>query len=74
MNLSVFTKYLADTSFIVSPTCASIGNNLNIRGMHYNGLILKKHPTTNGFMPMFDFATFYVRLFFKRIFVIWYFL
>lgn len=35
LNLPVFTQYLADNSFIVSPTFAGIGDNLRIRA---NGL------------------------------------
>ena len=35
LNLPVFTKYLADTNFVVSPTFAGIGDNLRIRA---NGL------------------------------------
>ncbi|RED24830.1 type IX secretion system PorP/SprF family membrane protein [Flavobacterium cutihirudinis] len=35
LNLPVFTQYLADNSFIISPTFAGIGDNLRIRA---NGL------------------------------------
>lgn len=35
LNLPVFTQYLADNSFVVSPTYAGIGDNLRIRA---NGL------------------------------------
>ena len=35
LNLPVFTQYLADNSFVVSPTFAGIGDNLKIRA---NGL------------------------------------
>ena len=32
LNLPVFTQYLADNNFVVSPTYAGIGDNLKIRG------------------------------------------
>lgn len=35
LNLPVFTQYLADNPFIISPTYAGIGDNLRIRA---NGL------------------------------------
>ena len=35
LNLPVFTQYLADNNFVVSPTYAGIGDNLKIRA---NGL------------------------------------
>ncbi|MDA9070316.1 type IX secretion system membrane protein PorP/SprF, partial [Arenitalea sp.] len=35
LNLPVFTQYLADNDFVVSPTYAGIGDNLKIRA---NGL------------------------------------
>ena len=35
LNLPVFTQYLADNPFVVSPTYAGIGDNLRIRA---NGL------------------------------------
>ena len=35
LNLPVFTQYLADNPFVVSPTFAGIGDNLRIRA---NGL------------------------------------
>lgn len=31
LNLPVFTQYLADNNFVVSPTYAGIGDNLKIR-------------------------------------------
>ena len=35
LNLPVFTQYLADNNFVISPTYAGIGDNLKIRA---NGL------------------------------------
>ena len=35
LNLPVFTQYLADNDFVISPTYAGIGDNLKIRA---NGL------------------------------------
>ncbi|WP_372756457.1 type IX secretion system membrane protein PorP/SprF [Mariniflexile sp.] len=32
LNLPVFTQYLADNNFVISPTYAGIGDNLKIRG------------------------------------------
>ncbi len=33
LNLPVFTQYLADNDFVISPTYAGIGDNLKIRAM-----------------------------------------
>ena len=35
LNLPVFTQYLADNNFVISPTYAGIGDNLKLRA---NGL------------------------------------
>ncbi|OXB03359.1 hypothetical protein B0A81_18690 [Flavobacterium plurextorum] len=49
LNLPVFTQYLSDNSFVISPTYAGIGDNLRIRA---NGLAqwvgLKDSPTNQS--------------------------
>lgn len=57
LNLPVFTQYLADNSFVISPTYAGIGDNLRIRA---NGLAqwvgLKDSPNNQSLYA--DFRVF----------------
>lgn len=57
LNLPVFTQYLADNNFVVSPTYAGIGDNLKIRA---NGLTqwvgIKDAPDNQSFYADFRIA------------------
>jgi type IX secretion system PorP/SprF family membrane protein len=57
MNLPVFTQYLADNNFVVSPTYAGIGDNLKLRA---NGLTqwvgIKDAPDNQSFYADFRIA------------------
>ncbi|MFH4965735.1 type IX secretion system membrane protein PorP/SprF [Gaetbulibacter sp. M235] len=57
LNLPVFTQYLADNNFVVSPTYAGIGDNLKIRA---NGLTqwvgIKGAPDNQSFYADFRIA------------------
>ncbi|SFZ94990.1 type IX secretion system membrane protein, PorP/SprF family [Flaviramulus basaltis] len=57
LNLPVFTQYMADNNFVISPTYAGIGDNLKIRA---NGLIqwagLKEAPTNQSVYADFRIA------------------
>jgi type IX secretion system PorP/SprF family membrane protein len=57
LNLPVFTQYLADNNFVVSPTYAGIGDNLKLRA---NGLTqwvgIKDAPDNQSFYADFRIA------------------
>lgn len=57
LNLPVFTQYLADNNFVVSPTYAGIGDNLKLRA---NGLTqwvgIKDAPNNQSFYADFRIA------------------
>ena len=58
LNLPVFTQYLADNNFVVSPTYAGIGDNLKLRA---NGLTqwvgIKGAPDNQSFYADFRLAS-----------------
>jgi type IX secretion system PorP/SprF family membrane protein len=58
LNLPVFTQYLADNNFVVSPTFAGIGDNLKLRA---NGLTqwvgIKDAPDNQSFYADFRLAS-----------------
>ena len=57
LNLPVFTQYLADNNFVISPTYAGIGDNLKLRA---NGLTqwvgIKGDPDNQSFYGDFRIA------------------
>lgn len=57
LNLPVFTQYLADNNFVVSPTYAGIGDNLRIRANALTQWVgIKNAPDNQSFFADFRIA------------------